>query len=279
MYDELAQLVEGKVDPSTWDGLLELCKALDSHQAILYKEQLHHLAMDVENTDYSTVVDRTVAIIYGQVAALLAQMHLVFDLDALTHQSLADILNVLLFKPNDQDEEALNALDQGEDGPETLSEILAVYLGTDASEYIEAIHQVPVQTLRTIVEHLVRNIEYGQEVTEGVQEVVTVLNYHQQLTGAVTVGMESLQAGIEPGGDTTAMVEQQRDALMAMKPDELGDALISIVLLAKVSREAVEDEVMHFAEALLDDPVAVQRTYKRVRARMTQLEEFSNEKT
>jgi len=278
MFDEIATLLQDRVDPVVWEGLLDLTRALEQHQAILYKEQLHHLIMDANNLDTTALVDRVIAIIYGQVTALLGQMKIELDLDQVTHQTLAAILNALTFAPNDQDEYALSALQQGDDPLEILAEVVSVYTGADPIEYLPVITSVAMTTLQSIESTLQRNLSYNEESQSGVQEAVLLLNRQQQLIGtALTVGMESLQAGVPIGTDTTTMVEQHREILVTMSADTLADALLSIALLGNIPHDALEDEVMHFVESIVDDPLGIQKTYKRLKVRLSALKDATHE--
>lgn len=278
MFDEIATLLQDRVDPLVWEGLMDLTRGLEQHQAILYKEQLHHMIMDANNIDTTALVDRAIAIIYGQVTALLRQMQIELDLDQVTHQSLAAILTALVFAPNDQDEYALAAVQQGDDPLELLAEVLSVYTGVDAIEYLPVITSVSLATIQSIEAKLQRNLSYVEESQAGVREAVVLLNQQQQLVGTtMTLGMESLHAGVPVGTDATTLVEQHRDVLVTLPADTLADALLSIAILAKVPYDALEDEVMHFVESIVDDPVAIQKTYKRLRERISTLKDMSHE--
>ncbi len=280
MVEELAVLLHNRVDPSVWDGVLALTQALEQHRAILYKDRLARLVMEANNLDSVTLVDETMGIIYGQVEALLSQMQIRLDYDCLNHQRVAEILTVFLFHPNDLDEQALAAIGQGDDGVETLTEVLAVYLNEEPVALIEAVVEVGEDVIPVIELVLQQNLSYQDEAVEGVQETVALMNRHQDLVGQnVTLGMEALKEGTAVSTAFEELVQQHREQLQNVPDDQLGDQLLSLALLARVDHIALKEEIMHFVEALRDDPIAIQRVYKRLIPRIDQLRSLIHEPT
>jgi hypothetical protein len=101
---------------------------------------------------------------------------------------------------------------------------------------------------------------------------VVLLNKHQALVGEkLTVGMESLGAGMGVGVSAEELVNQSRSRLADLPPEDLADQLLSIAIIAKTPREALQDEVMFFAENIVHDPFMVQKAYKRVTKRLAEL--------
>ncbi len=272
MFQELSDVLQNTVNPAIYSGMVALTQALDKHNAVVYKDHVVNLKMSANNREPITLADDAISIVYDQVIALLQQMKIKVDLDTLSMDKLAAILECLLFTPSDNDSEYLAALDAGEDSVEVLQEILSIYLQCDPVELMDSIHSVSsdtVQAIRTAVE---KNISYQENAKEGVQVVVQLLNrYQSQVGDKLTVGLESLQNGLEIGGDIETMIHQARDSLIDMGPEELADNLISIAILANVPRDALSDEVMHFAEGIAHDPFVIQKVYKRVTKRLAEL--------
>lgn len=272
MFQDLADILLNKVHPAIYDGVLSITQALEKHQAVRYKELIIQLRMDANQQDQQIITDKAIHIVYDQVRALLQQMRLELDLDVLPMDKLAMMLECLVFEQGDNDPEYLAALDAGEDTLETMAEIFAVYLQCDSIELMEYVTQVSGDTLLAVREKVEQNLSHNTEVFENVQETVQLVNGLQRLVGEkITVGMESLQSGIEVGASAEEMVKQLAPRLSEMKPDELADNLLSIAILAKTPRDALLDETMFFAENLIHDPFDVQKAYKRAKSRIAEL--------
>lgn len=272
MFQELSDVLQNTVNPAIYSGMTALTQALDKHHAVVYKDHVVYLKMNANNREPITLADDAISIVYDQVTALLQQMKIKIDFDTVSMDKLAAIIECLIFDPSDNDSEYLAVLDAGEDSVEILQEILAIYLQCDPVELMDCIHSVSSDTVRAIRDAVEKNLSYRENVQEGVQATVQLLNHYQTQVGEkLTVGLESLQQGLEVGGDMESMVHQARDTLLDMSPEDLGDNLISIAILAKTPNDALSDEVMHFAEGIVHDPFVVQKVYKRVSKRLSEL--------
>lgn len=272
MFQELSDVLQNTVNPAIYSGMTALTQALDKHHAVVYKDHVVYLKMNANNREPITLADDAISIVYDQVTALLQQMKIKIDFDTVSMDKLAAIIECLIFDPSDNDSEYLAVLDAGEDNVEILQEILAIYLQCDPVELMDCIHSVSSDTVRAIRDAVEKNLSYRENVQEGVQATVQLLNHYQTQVGEkLTVGLESLQQGLEVGGDMESMVHQARDTLLDMSPEDLGDNLISIAILAKTPNDALSDEVMHFAEGIVHDPFVVQKVYKRVSKRLSEL--------
>jgi len=274
MFEELSDLLKGKVDPAVWAGVSAIATALEKHQATQYKERIQTLRMDANNHDAITLVDEALHIVYDQVRALLQQMQLGLELDTLPMERLGMLLDGLLFVPTDLDQEMLLAIEAGEDSIEAFTDVMAVYLNCAPEELMEFVTDVSADVIAAIGEKLRQNLSYQEQAIDGVQQTVRLINRHQQLVGSTTLGMESFTNGMDVGTSIKTLVEHHKARLAGLPADKLSDELFSLCLLAQVPMEALSDEVMHFIEAILDDPFTVQQAFKRVRIRMINLQEL-----
>lgn len=274
MFQELSDLLLDNVHPAIYSGMVSLTRALEKHQAVQYKERIIQLRMDANNREPLTLRDEAISIVYDQVRALTQQMKIELELDTLNMDKLAMMLECLVFSPSDNDSEYLAALEAGEDSVDILQEILAIYMQCDSielMEYVLACDGAVITTIREVVE---RNLGYLEKAVDGVQSAVTLLNKHQALVGEkLTVGMESLQGGLEVGCSAEELVNQSKSRLVDLGPEDLADQLLSIAIVAKTPRDALQDEVMFFAENIIHDPFMIQKAYKRVSKRLTELPE------
>ncbi|MNY25260.1 hypothetical protein D3C86_1590310 [compost metagenome] len=223
--------------------------------------------------DPQTLVDRAIGIIYTQVKALLQQMTIVIDVDAMRYDMLAEVLDVLHFKPSDMDEDLLAIVEAGEDSLETFTDIVAFLTNRVPEELMEFIHSVPMEVIEVIRNTLQQNIDNVQSATAGATDVVHVVNKHQGLVGMVTtVGMESLNNGVVYS-DATTLLNEHRERLLSSTPEKVADDLISIALHVKTPNDALQDEVMFYVDTMYDDIFTTQQIFKHVRARLKQLSE------
>ncbi|MNP88341.1 hypothetical protein D3C85_07230 [compost metagenome] len=272
MFQELSDILQDTVHPAIYSGMVSLSAALEKHQAVQYKERIIQLRMDANNREPITLADEAISIVYDQVRALTQQMKIELDLDILSMDKLSMILECLVFAPSDNDSEYLAALDAGEDSEETLQEVLAIYMQCDAVELMEYVTGCDGAVIVAIREVVEKNLSYLEKAEEGVQETVQLLNQHQVLVGEkLTVGMESLQSGTSVGASAEELVRQSQSRLAELPPEELADQLLSIAIMAKTPRDALQDEVMFFTENIIHDPFMVQKAYKRVNKRLTEL--------
>lgn len=272
MFQELSDILQDTVHPAIYSGMVSLSAALEKHQAVQYKERIIQLRMDANNREPITLADEAISIVYDQVRALTQQMKIELDLDILSMDKLSMILECLVFAPSDNDSEYLAALDAGEDSEETLQEVLAIYMQCDAVELMEYVTGCDGAVIVAIREVVEKNLSYLEKAEEGVQDAVQLLNQHQVLVGEkLTVGMESLQSGTEVGASAEELVRQSQGRLAELPPEELADQLLSIAIMAKTPRDALQDEVMFFTENIIHDPFMVQKAYKRVNKRLTEL--------
>jgi hypothetical protein len=272
MFQELSDILLDNVHPAIYSGMVTLTRALEKHQAVQYKERIIQLRMDANNREPLTLTDEAISIVYDQVRALTQQMKIQLELDTLSMDKLSMILECLTFTPSDNDSEYLAALDAGEDSEDTLHDILAIYMQCEPIELMEYVTGVDGAVIVAIRETVERNLSYLEKAEEGVQDAVVLLNKFQTLVGAkLTVGMESLQAGTEVGASAEELVNQSRSRLADLPAEDLADQLLSIAIIAKTPRDALQDEVMFFAENIIHDPFMVQKAYKRVTKRLSEL--------
>lgn len=272
MFQELSDILLDNVHPAIFSGMVSLTRALEKHQAVVYKERIIQLRMDANNREPITLADEAISIVYDQVRALTQQMKIELELDNLSMDKLSMILECLTFTPSDNDSEYLAALDAGEDSAETLQEILGIFMqceGVELMEYVIGCDGATIDVIREVVE---KNLSYREQAAEGVQDAVQLLNQHQTLVGEkLTVGMESLQAGTSVGASAEELVKQASERLVDLPPEDLADQLLSIAIVAKTPRDALKDEVMFFTENIIHDPFMIQKAYKRVNKRLSEL--------
>lgn len=272
MLQEMAHLLEPNVDPAVWDGLLELTRALEQHDAVLYKDRLHGLYMIANTLERMEVVDTARAIIDDQVSVLLDQMRIRLNQGSVSLEQLAGILQVLLFKPNDLDEQMLRAIEQAEDDIEALEEVLAIALGIEAMELFGVVEEVHHDTIKAIEDRLTKNLSYREDTAEGVTDVIHTMHRHQALVGEIpTIAMESLHTGTSVFSDCEELIARHSERLSELDDARLADELISFVLLSGVAPKAVKDEVMFFVEASVDDLTRVQRIHRHCQMRLTEI--------
>lgn len=272
MFQELSDILLNNTHPAVYGGMVSLTRALEKHQAVVYKERIIQLRMDANNREPITLCDEAISIVYDQVRALTQQMKISIELDIINMDKLSMILECLVFAPSDNDSEYLAAIEAGDDALDTLHEILAVYMQCDASELMEYVVSCDGAVILAIREVVERNLSYTEKAVDGVQEAVQLLAKHQELVGGtVTVGMESLRNGIEVGAEAGELVRQAQSRLVDLSPEDLADQLLSIAIVAKTPRDALQDEVMFFVEDIVHDPFVVQKAYKRLTKRLTEL--------
>jgi len=276
MFEELSEIVKDRIDPAAWMGILTIATALEKHQATLWKEHIFHLGMDANQHDPASLADEARRIIYVQVRALLEQMQITLDIDALPMATLAAIIEALLFNPSDDDRDIAAVLEAGEEGVDVLCDILAIQLNCLPEELMEFVLEVSSATILAIHDRVNRNLEYSTESVEGVQDTTRLINHHQTIVGTqLTIGMESLQGGTAVGVAPLAVLAANSDRLLSATPERMADELISIALLAKTPRDALEDEVMHLTESMVDDPFVVMGVLKQVVKRLKELPEVT----
>lgn len=271
MYQDLHDILSISVGTETMQSVGTLTRVLDKYKATLYQDSITKLRMSCEDMDMSTLGDAAIAVVYTQVTALLQSMQIVIDYDTLSIDKLASILECLLFEPSDNDSEFLAALDASEDALDALHEILAVHAGTDAVEYMECVVGVSADAIMTIRDTIERNLGYVEKAVEGIGQAVRDAAKHQAQFGKTTVGMEALQAGVEPGIEVQELINARREMLVDLSPEDLAEQIISIAIVAGTPYDAMKDEAMFFLEDLLMDPFLVQKAYKRVVSRLAAL--------
>lgn len=272
MFQELSDILLDNVHPAVYGGMVSLTRALEKHQAVVYKERIIQLRMDANNRETITLCDEAISIVYDQVRALTQQMKIELELDTLNMDKLSMILECLVFAPSDNDSEYLAAINAGEDALETFQEVVAIYMQCDALELMEYIISCDAQVILTIRDVVERNLSYTEYAVDGVQETVRLLAKHQELVGGtLTVGMESLRNGGEVGCEAEELVRQSQSRLADLGPEDLIDQLLSIAIVAKTPRDALQDEVMFFTENIIQDPFTVQKAYKRLNKRLSEL--------
>lgn len=271
MFQELSDILSNRVSPEVMTGISAVCQALEKHKAVQYKEQITFLRMEANNYDPQTLVDRAVGMLFNQVHALFQVMNIKLDVDSMTYDKLAMVIEGLLFEPSDFDQDILDTIDAGEDSIEIFTEVLAITTGSIAEELMEFIIDVPMESILAIEAICQRNVDNNQRAVDGVQETVQIMNKHQNLVGlAPTIGMESLKMGVQ-FNDAHIMLENHRNQLLDAKPSEVADHLISIALHVKTPPEAIYDEVMHYIESMYDDIHVTQLIHKGVKARLAEM--------
>lgn len=273
MFDELSTILRDRVSPEVLSGMAELTQALEKHQAVMYKDRINQLMMDGNNKEQITLADEAIAIVFGQVNALLQQMHLTLDVDNIQLSKLARILDALLFTPSDDDQQIADIIEQSSDSVDAFCEILALRLNAEPEEYMDVVLSVPEETITTISEVITKNLSYQDNAVDGVEDIVKLMNRHQGLIGdAVTVGMESLQASSEVVGiDPETLIEQKKELLLQAEPKDLVDQLMSIVILSGIELDELQAEVMTYVESIVHDPLTIQKAYKHLVSRMAAL--------
>lgn len=272
MFDELSDILRDRVSPEVLSGISELTHALEKHDAVMYKDRINQLKMDANNKDQIILADEAIAIIYGQVNALLQQMHLELDVDNIAVARLAAILEALVFEPSDDDDELERIIEEGEDSVDTLLEILAVKINCLPEEIMDVVHGVPEACIEAIANKLRANLLGSEKPIEGLQDTVRLLNQHAELTAVTMIGMESLQNSADMvGTDPMLLLEQYREKMLSLEPSAMADQVISIVLLSGVGVDELQDEVMSYIEMITHDPFVVQKAYKHTVNRVAEL--------
>ncbi|MNZ13309.1 hypothetical protein D3C78_302050 [compost metagenome] len=274
MLQELSDILQDKVHPAIYDGIEAIVQSLEKYKAVGYKDRILLLRMNANNRETITLCDEAIGLVYAQVRALLAQMQVTLELDTLPMEKLAGILDCLVFAPSDNDYEFLTAVNAGEDSVDTFCNILAIYMACEPEEVMEYIVNVTGDVILAIKEKVEQNLNYTDQGEEGVQSTVRLMNKLQKVVGEkLTVGMESLQGGMAVGGSAEEMFKAARERLADLQPEDLADQVLSIVILAGTSSDAIVDETMFFIESMIDDPFVVQKAYKRAVARLKFLQE------
>lgn len=272
MFEELSNILRDRVSPEVGSGVAELVSALEKHHAVMYKDRINNLAMDANNRESITLADEAISIVYSQVNALLQQMHLELDVEAIQMSRLALILDALLFDKSDDDDEISRIIEEGEDSVDVFCEILAVKLNLQPEHLMDIVIGVPEECIAAIEEKISKNLSHSDEAVNGVEAIVKMLNRHQDLVGTSTIGMESYSdSNAVVGIDPMVVIERRKDELLKLSPEDLADQLISIAILADVSIDALQAEVMLYVEMIIHDPFAVQKAYKRTVSRMAGL--------
>lgn len=271
MFDELSDILRNRVSPEVMSGIAELVVALDKHNAFLYKDRINQLVMSANNHESLTLHDEAISIVFSQVNALLQQMRLVIDVENLRLSRLAQVLEALLFNPSDDDDEIARIIDQGEDPVDVLCDILAIKMNDIPESFMDIILDVPIECIAAIEEKIHQNLRPTEEAVDGLQEITRLLNQHSEMAGVPTIGLESLKEGNSSEIDPAIIIEQRRSVLVTLNPVELADQLISIVLLSGVELDELQEEVMVYVESVIHDPFDIQKAYKRVVSRVSDL--------
>lgn len=272
MFEELSDILRNRVSPEIESGMASLSMVLERHHAVMFKDRIIQLRMDANNHESITITDEAIGIVYGQINALLQQMHLSLAVDSVNMEKLAQILEALLFEPSDDDATIATIIGNGDGGTDVLCDILSLRLGVAPEELIDVIVAVPPECIEVISERIEKNLSYGIEAMDGVQQIVQLVSKHQGLVGdSTTLGMESLNEGPVTGIDPQIVLEQNRERLLKLEPHELVDQIISICLLAGVQTSRLVADAMEYVEVILHDPFAIQKAYKHAIVRVSKL--------
>jgi hypothetical protein len=185
---------------------------------------------------------------------------------------LASILEALLFDKSDDDDAISRIIDEGGDSVDMFCEILAVKMNLQPEAIMDAILGIPVEVIIAIEAKITKNLSTSDEAVDGLEAIVQMVNKHNALATVTTIGMESLNAGIDVVDlDPMTVIEQRKDELTKLPPEDLADHLLSIVILAGVTEDEILSETMTYVEMMLHDPFAVQAAYKRTVQRVAGL--------
>jgi hypothetical protein len=262
MYDDLAQVLNGRTSPELYSGIDSICNALEKHKATGWKDLITRLMIDNED-DSTTLVDRAVGIVYMQVEALFKQMNIKLDLDVMNMTVLANVIEALAFEPSDFDGEILAALQASDDSVDALCNALAIKLNVPVESTIEYVLGVSDATIIQLTSVVQRSSENEEFLPENLEEILGNVNKHQTMvTTGKTLGMEALAAGVRCGTHMPVMVEYYKQELDPASPETIVDNLLSLALVAGIPKDAIEDEVVFFLEQIYPEIFEFQRARK-----------------
>lgn len=257
-----------------WTGINALAEALEKHQATLYKEQITNLVMVGDSQDTAALVDQVLGIMYGQTEALFQQMKIKVDMELIRVDVLAELVEALLFEPNDQDGEILAALMASEDSVGAFCDAIGIRTTTPPEAWLEVINDVSDFTIAVMIEVVTRSVDRQKYSEQDVEICLGKLNKHQTLVPAgSTLAMEALSTGVPIGASMGVMFDHYKEKFETGTIVENVDSLLSLAILAKTEPDCVKDEVEFFLEQLYPDIHSMQQATKQLHARMGTLEE------
>lgn len=277
MFDDLKLIIDGRTEPTLHAGIAALEAALEKHHATGWKELITNLVVTGDSDDGSTIVERAVGILYMQVEALLQQMHIKLELETLTITKLADIVEALLFEPSDLDGQILAAVEASDDSVDALVNALGIKLNLlpeEVMEYVLSVSEDTIEAMKAVLSRSVNQEEYGDP---DLKAVLGLLNQYQTLSGPgqANLGMEALTSGMAVGTSMELMVEHYngQGRIDPTQYESTIDQLISLAILAKTPKDALEDEVLHFMEQFYPDLFDFQKVRKVLLQRLSAMRE------
>jgi hypothetical protein len=269
MFEDLNRIIQGRVEESMWTGINSLVSAFEKHKAFGWKEQITNLVMIGDNEDASTLTERAIGILYAQAEALFQQMKIHINLEDLRIEWLADLVDAMLFEPNDQDGEILAALQAADDSVEAFCNAIAIRTSKLPEEWMEYVTHVSDFTIAVMIEVVNRSVEQQTYTQEDVEKCLGMLNKHQTLMPAGTsLGLEALGEGVGVGSSMAVMVEHYKARIGESTVEQVVDQLISLAILANTPTDTVEDEVLFFLEQIYTDLFDMQKANKLLKVRL-----------
>lgn len=275
MFEDLKLIVEGRTEPTLYAGIAALEAALEKHNASGWKELITNLVTTGDSDDGSTVVEHAVGILYMQVEALFQQMKIVLNLESITITKLADIVEALLFEPSDLDGQILAAVEASDDSVDAFVNALGIKLNLLPEEVMEYVESVSEHTIEALKAVLSRSTDQSEYADPEMKAVLGLLNQYQTLSGPgqASLGMEALTSGMPVGTPMELMVEHYNGRIDPSQYESTIDQLISLAIMAKTPKDALEDEVLHFMEQFYPDLFDFQKARKVLLQRLKSLNE------
>lgn len=275
MFEDLKLIVEGRTEPTLYAGIAALEAALEKHNASGWKELITNLVTTGDSDDGSTIVEHAVGILYMQVEALFQQMKIVLNLESITITKLADIVEALLFEPSDLDGQILAAVEASDDSVDAFVNALGIKLNLLPEEVMEYVESVSEHTIEALKGVLSRSTDQSEYADPEMKAVLGLLNQYQTLSGPgqASLGMEALTSGMPVGTPMELMVEHYNGRIDPTQHESTIDQLISLAIMAKTPKDALEDEVLHFMEQFYPDLFDFQKARKVLLQRLKSLNE------
>lgn len=269
MFPELNNALAGLIEESRFNDLLEVCKALEGHQAVLWKDRVLELITLCNDMDRDAFADKVIDTVYLQVEALFQQMQIDIDVRGMRLSMLARVIECLRLEPSDLDAEMAEALQNSDDSAEALADMFEIYTGEDSVSFIEYIHGVSKDALYTAISVLQSRAQDNSDIADA-QRVIRLLSKHRRLADDQKESLESAVEGIPVGTPMDHLINLHSDSLSTMDHKAVAEHLIHYCILSGVPDEALLDEVMHFAEGMFH-PVEVQAIYRAASKRVAEL--------
>lgn len=276
MFEDLARIIQGRVDPAVWTGISALTDAFEKHTATLWKDRITNLVMVGDSQDTGALNDKVMGILLDQAEALLQQMLIRLNVEEMRLSDLADLIEAMLMKPSDQDNEVLAALMASDDAVSAYCEAMAIKLGKAPEDLMEYVVQVSDMTIATMKNLMAKSVDQQQYSEEDNKIVLGLLNKHQTLIpdGVVSVAMEALGEGMPVGVDMSLLFNRFGPELLDKPVEQVVDHILSLAILARTPIDSVEEEAMFFLEQIYPEIFDLQKARKCLMARLNGLGEF-----